>query len=282
MSRIRNRCFARSRRVSDRSKASKVRRPSSSIRRNRLERTRSHPRDFNQSLDSFLKDFHTPFREDPLNSDLEKAANYAEYRETLEILYGATGFSDRSSFANFLKSLRFDLGRPDRETLVEKLKMRLETLGIPQRNYGQLTNKVVEWSIDRINVRAQDVLRELGLNDRFVDSLKQNFPIDVERLVPVPYLSEAIAEALDSLPSGYILLQGEPGVGKSTALTTLNGLSTRTSHLSISALSQTNARWGTSGWIHRRFIRSLCIGTPECVFRILSFRRRFPSTPRRH
>ena len=73
---------------------------------------------FKQSLDSFLSDFHTPFREDPLNSDLDKALNYDDYRETLETLHGHTGFSDRSSFATFLKSLRFDLGRPDRETLV--------------------------------------------------------------------------------------------------------------------------------------------------------------------
>ena len=214
---------------------------------------------FKQSLDSFLSDFHTPFREDPLNSDLEKALNYDKYRETLETLHGHTGFSDRSSFATFLKSLRFDLGRPDRETLVQQLKMRLETLGIAQKNYGLLTNKVVEWSIDRVNVRAQDVLRELGLNDRFVDSLKQNFPIDVERLVPVPYLSEAIAEALDSLPSGYILLHGEPGVGKSTALTTLNAYR-RDITFEYFCFIPNERSLGNERLDSSSFIRSLCIG----------------------
>jgi hypothetical protein len=86
---------------------------------------------------------------------------------------------------------------------VLRLKMRLAKLGIPESSYGLLTNKVVEWSIDRVNVRADDVLRELGLKDRFVDSLRQNFPVDIERLVPVPYLADAIDVALTSLPSGY-------------------------------------------------------------------------------
>jgi NACHT domain len=214
---------------------------------------------FNKSLDSFLKEFHTPFREDTLNSDPEKAANYTVYHEILETLYVHTGFSDRDSFANFLKSLRFDLGRPDRETLVQQLKMRLETLGIPQKSYGLLTNKVVEWSIDRINVRAEDVLRELGLNDCFVDSLKQNFPVDVERLVPVPYLANAIAKALDTLPSGYILLQGEPGVGKSTALTTLNAYR-RDITFEYFCFIPNERSLGNERLDSSSFIRSLCIG----------------------
>jgi len=49
---------------------------------------------FHKSLDSFIREFHTPFREDPLNSELEKALHYSEYKDTLEILYNHTGFTD--------------------------------------------------------------------------------------------------------------------------------------------------------------------------------------------
>jgi hypothetical protein len=176
---------------------------------------------FSKSLVEFLHEFHTPFYTGTLNQELHEAQNYTNYKEILDSLFNLTGFTDQSSFAAFLKSLRFNLSEPDRESLVLRLKMRLEKLGIGERKAGFLINKVVEWSIDKVIVRAVDVLRELGLNDHHVDSLKQNFPIDIDRIVPVPAVVEAIDKALDALPSGYILLEGEPGVGKSTALSTL-------------------------------------------------------------
>ena len=214
---------------------------------------------FPKSLDAFIREFQTPFREDPLNGDLEQALNYSTYKATLETLYAHTGFQDWSSFANFLKNLRFELAQPDRETQVLRLKMRLSKLGIPDSNYNLLTNKVVEWSIDRVNVRADDVLRELGLKDRFIDSLRQNFPVDIERLVPVPYLADAIDIALTSLPSGYILFQGEPGVGKSTALTTL-GSYRRDITFEYFCFIPNERSLGNQRLDADSFVRSLCIG----------------------
>jgi hypothetical protein len=214
---------------------------------------------FTKSLQAFLKDFHAPFREDPLNSDTEKAANYREFQGILDILEAHTGFSDRAGFAGFLKCLRFDLGRPDKETLVEHLKMRLERLGITHKSYGLLTNKIVEWSIDRVNVKAEEVLRELGLEDRFVDSLKQNFPVDVDRLVPLPYLADGIAKALDVFSSGYILLLGEPGVGKSTALTTLTAYR-RDITFEYFCFIPNERSLGNDRLDSSAFVRSLCIG----------------------
>jgi hypothetical protein len=214
---------------------------------------------FTKSLQAFLEDFHAPFREDLLNSDIENAANYREFQGILDILEAHTGFSDRAGFAGFLKCLRFDLGRPDKETLVEHLKMRLERLGITHKSYGLLTNKIVEWSIDRINVKAEDVLRELGLEDRFVDSLKQNFPVDVDRLVPLPYLADGIAKALDVFSSGYILLLGEPGVGKSTALTTLTAYR-RDITFEYFCFIPNERSLGNDRLDSSAFVRSLCIG----------------------
>lgn len=214
---------------------------------------------FHKSLDSFIREFHTPFRQDPLKSELEKALNYCEYKDTLEILYAHTGFTERASFAAFLKSFRFELEQPDRENQVLRLKMRLSLLGIPESAYGVLINKVVEWSIDRVTVRADDVLRDLGLKDRFVDSLKQDFPVDIERLVPVPYLSHAINVALNSLPSGFILLQGEPGVGKSTALATL-GARRHDITFEYFCFIPNERSLGNPRMDADSFVRSLCIG----------------------
>jgi hypothetical protein len=137
--------------------------------------------------------------------------------------------------------------------------MRLERLGITHKSYGLLTNKIVEWSIDRVNVKAEEVLRELGLEDRFVDSLKQNFPVDVDRLVPLPYLADGIAKALDVFSSGYILLLGEPGVGKSTALTTLTAYR-RDITFEYFCFIPNERSLGNDRLDSSAFVRSLCIG----------------------
>jgi hypothetical protein len=112
---------------------------------------------------------------------------------------------------------------------------------------GFLTNKVVEWSINKVIVRPDDVLRELGLKDRFIESLKQNFPVDIERLVPVPHLADAIGSALDRCLPGTSSFRVSPAA-EGRRRYPHSELIAATSRSSTTASSRTSTRSAISGW----------------------------------
>ena len=174
---------------------------------------------FAKSLAEFLDELHTPFIAQAGLSDLRQVPSFAEYEPTLERLRSASGLADLEELAHFLKCLRFRLKEPHRDTVAEHVRARLARLGIEQAQYANLLDHIVLWSIEGRLIRADDVLRALGLLDRFVDRLSHNFPVERKVWVPTPDLFEALDLSLDALDSGFILVEGEPGSGKSTALT---------------------------------------------------------------
>jgi len=131
-----------------------------------------------------------------------------------------------------------------------------------------LINKVVEWSINRVTGESGRCSRRVfRLKDRFVDSLKQGFFRDIERLVPVPYLSQAIDVRANLAPLWIqSSCKGEPGVWASPQRSPRFEPNGRTLRSSISASFQTNIPR------HPRmdadsFMRSLCIGLKKRVSR---------------
>lgn len=174
---------------------------------------------FDISLEAFLGDFLEPFVADESVTDYRQASNYNSFKDTLEKLSQSAGVADPLAFSRFLKHLRFQLGQPDREQLRGQLLARLERLGIGRSMYDVLLNAVVEWSIDQSELQAGDVLRRLGLHDHFVDRLAQDFPADAELCVPPEGVFDQLDHAINAVDSGFILLEGAPGTGKSTAIT---------------------------------------------------------------
>ena len=174
---------------------------------------------FVQSLQQFITEFHEPYISSAPGMSIESVPAYQYYEQTIEKLKLASGISDAEIFAAFLRSLRFKLSQDDRDTVSARVRTRLSQLGIEQQQFGVLLDECVKWSIGSARITADLVLEKLGLSDRFAERLSHRFPVDEELWVPTPELFMALDRALESLSSGFIVVVGEPGAGKSTALT---------------------------------------------------------------
>lgn len=179
---------------------------------------RQPSRGFDKSLVEFLEEFHKPLIAQAGLLDLRKVPSFAEYEPILERLRSASGLTDLEELSHFLQCLRFRLNEPHRNTVAERVRARLARLGIEPAQYANLLDHIVQWSIEGRLIRKDDVLRALGLLDRFVDQLSYDFPVDSQGWVPTPDLFKALDSSLAALDRGFILVEGEPGSGKSTAL----------------------------------------------------------------
>lgn len=174
---------------------------------------------FDKSLSEFINDFHQPLVQAEDSVDIRRIATYTEYSAILNRLLTASGLRDLDELTKFLRCLRFRLGMPDRETMADRIRTQLVRLGIEQRYYGVLLDEIVKWSIVSALVKPDDVRTALGIQDRFVDRVSHYFPLDRTVWVQTPDLFHQLDSSIGSLDSGFILLEGEPGSGKSTALT---------------------------------------------------------------
>jgi len=173
---------------------------------------------FDKSLVEFISELHQPWI-DSADASIRDLDRFGEYQSVLTNLRTASGLATEEEFAAFLKCLRFQLAMPDRDTMADRVRSRLARLGIEQRYYAELLDDVVRWSIETTQVVADDVRTVLGVHDRFVDRVSHNFPVDRTVFVDTPDLFEQLESSIQALDSGFILVEGEPGSGKSTALT---------------------------------------------------------------
>lgn len=173
---------------------------------------------FDKSLAEFISELHQPWI-DSTNTSIQDLDRFAEYQSVLKNLHTASGLTTDEEFAAFLKCLRFRLAMPDRDTMADRVRSRLARLGIEQRYYAELLDDVVRWSIETTQVVADDVRTVLGVHDRFVDRVSHSFPVDRTVFVDTPDLFKQLDSSIQALDSGFILVEGEPGSGKSTALT---------------------------------------------------------------
>lgn len=174
---------------------------------------------FPYSLQQFITEFHNPYVASTPDVSMNEINSYPRYAQTIETLLAASGIVDRDLFSSFLRSLRFGLGQEDRDAVAGRVKGRLNQLGIEQQQFGTLLDECIKWSIKSAQVTSADLLKALGLADRFAERLGHRFPVDDALWVPTTKLFEALDYALNELSSGFIVVIGEPGAGKSTALT---------------------------------------------------------------
>ncbi len=173
---------------------------------------------FPKSLENFLLEFHTPCIDPGAPADIRTSPRYSEYSEILDRLKSASGLTDFEEFGNFLRLLRFQLGEPDITHTESKVRAKLRLLGLEQTQYGSLLDQIVKWSIQQATIKADDVLRCLGLSDHFTDPVSHVFPVEDRYWVRTPTVFRALDLSIRNLKSGFILLEGEPGIGKSSLL----------------------------------------------------------------
>jgi Cap4 dsDNA endonuclease/NACHT domain len=174
---------------------------------------------WNNTLAEFLGLFHKPFLERTDWALVTQHDEYSRFASDLTLLQEATEILDTAEFSTFVRTLRFRLGEPGIETVRDRLNSRLIGLGIESQKLALLVDAAVRWSISREDVVAKDVLRELDLLTSFHDSLAHSFPVDESGWVPRPELFSALDDSLGKVSSGVILIEGEAGSGKSTAVT---------------------------------------------------------------
>jgi hypothetical protein len=214
---------------------------------------------FDKSLTEFINEFHKPFVNASEITDIRMASRFEEYEPLLERLLTESGLKDINALSLFLKSLRFRLNQPDRDTMIERVRARLVQLGIDQSSYGTLLDEVVKWSITRAELKPDHVLHVLGVYDHFVDRVSHYFPVDRKFWVHTPDLFERLDSSIGSLDNGFILLEGEPGSGKSTALTIY--LSERPGiRFGYYCFVPNDRTLGNERLGDDAFVRSICIG----------------------
>lgn len=220
---------------------------------------RQAPQGFPCSLQEFLTNFHIPFTKTPAGTDVRSFESYQSYKEVVNRLYLASGLPDIQTYSAFLRAIRFNLSQDSRNTVEARLRARLRGLGIEQMQYGTLLDNCIKWSISGLKVDRLELLQTLGLTDRFSERLKNHFPVEEPLWVPTPDLFSRIDEAISRIKTGFVVVLGEPGAGKSTAITKY--------------LSETDAvRFGYYCFIpdesaignerlqEDAFVRSICVG----------------------
>jgi len=216
-------------------------------------------RGFDKSLAEFIEEFHQAYVDDESVKDVRQATRFDEYEPILRHLLAASGLRDFNELSGFLKCLRFRLSQPDRDTMAERVYARLARLGLEQGHYATLLDEVVRWSITGAEVQPDDVRRALGVLDRFVDRVSHYFPVDRKVWVPTPALFEMLDSSIGTLEDGFLLLEGEPGSGKSTALTMY--LSARPDVLfGYYCFVPSDRTLGNERLGDDAFVRSVCIG----------------------
>jgi len=169
-------------------------------------------------LTSFIADVLDPLQEEGLADNCRIQDAFPEYSATLGTLAEASGLAEEE-FVSLLSCLTFRLSQPTRSEVQREVRLTLSELGVGADYYETLVTAVVEWSISGETVTREVVLEKLGVLDRFLDPLEHSYPVDEREFVETEDLFRALDDALHSLPGGPILVEGPPGIGKSTALT---------------------------------------------------------------
>lgn len=225
----------------------------------KLASTQKRPKEgITKSLAEVVEQVHTPFITSATFSSLTALPNYPEYEPVIERLRAATGL-ERTTFEHFFKRLRFMLGQDGREKQRENVIHKMEVLGIDRHLYETLLVAAVEWSITGKEVRSEDVLERLGLANRFVDRITHDFKVEEQYFISNPRLFAQLDDAIESLPGGFILLEGPPGSGKSTYLTEYRKLRS-TVKFAYYCFVPDEIALGNPRLEKETFLKSLCLG----------------------
>ncbi|HEU5375894.1 MAG TPA: dsDNA nuclease domain-containing protein, partial [Ktedonobacteraceae bacterium] len=178
----------------------------------------NHKGRYKHSLQDFLNNIHAPFIASPLHAKLSELPSYGEHKSIIDAWKSASGL-DEVTFDEFLRHLRFELDQDNLQRQRQKILTKLALLGISERLFDTLLIAVVEWSISGTAITKTEILKKLGIAHRLIDTVAQDYGVEKNHYVENTFLFEQLDKAIAHLPGGFILVDGPPGIGKSTALT---------------------------------------------------------------
>ncbi|MFK5880402.1 MAG: hypothetical protein QM478_13010 [Flavobacteriaceae bacterium] len=124
-----------------------------------------------------------------------------------------------------------------------------------------LLTSVVDWSISGETITKEKLLNTLGLADRFEDKLSHYFKtVDEQHYVANENLLNDIQDSVTNLNGGYILIEGLPGIGKSTALTKFQIENSEIAFTYYCFIPDSKNNFGELRHKSNYFLKSMCIG----------------------
>lgn len=126
---------------------------------------------------------------------------------------------DDSQYQTFLQALSFLVNSPDIDRLERDVRNTLRLIGCVDSSFEVLMDAIWQWAQDdkKESIVRADVEKVLSIN---LDIPSNEFVLPARR-VNRTEMHQELARRINNLPSGYLVLLGSPGSGKSTILNTL-------------------------------------------------------------
>ncbi len=223
---------------------------------------------YKHGLQDFLNDIHTAFVASPLLTKLSELPSYGEYKSIISAWESASGL-DEVTFDKFLRHLRFELNQDDLQRQRQNIITRLALLGIDERLYDTLLNAVVGWSISGTAITKTEVLKKLGIAHRLIDTVAHDYGVEKNHYIENTLLFEQLDKAIVHLQGGFILVDGPPGSGKSTALTVYQQTRPQVKFAYYCFVPH-EISLGNRRMEKETFLKSLCIGIRN-AFPVMNF-----------
>ncbi|MDR5591167.1 NACHT domain-containing protein [Christiangramia sp. SM2212] len=215
-------------------------------------------KDITIGLNDFIKKVVLPIQTSGKQYDAIKTAT--EFLPVVEVIRKETGLR-KKEFTDFLSRLDFQLKQDSIHIIKDAIGSKFSLLGIEKNLVDKLLTSVVEWSISAEKITKEKVLKQLGLSDRFEDKLSHYFRVvDDDYYVANDRLLKAIQKSVDALDGGYILVEGLPGIGKSTALTKFQELNDDIAFTYYCFIPDSKNNFGELRHKTNYFLKSMCVG----------------------
>ena len=166
---------------------------------------------------------------------------------------------NKTEFSAFLKTLYFLVNSPDIGRLQRDLRRNLRLIHCGEHAYEHVLEAIAQWAVDDEKKRiTRDDVEQLLNPQSATPANEFNLPdYRVDRVE----LKQEINRRIDERESGYIVVLGSPGSGKSTTLNTLtncNGLATAKEIIVYNCFTGTSDQFLRTRALANNFARFLC------------------------